>query len=188
MISVCVLPQRIPIVCYINLISSFALHSPQGNHPRLRNTPIGLISDEILLGLYCKYNDSCQIFSHSAHHNAQKKQPHQVIAFFSVVLRGFEPRQAEPKTAVLPLHHKTILTDKTHRLICECKFTSKKRIVQIFRRLFCNYQVIIFLSSLCKYVFAIEKMLCAYHSVGIGKLLFVDRHAAALRELSHLSL
>ena len=26
-----------------------------------------------------------------------------------VVLPGFEPRQAEPKTAVLPLHHKTIL-------------------------------------------------------------------------------
>ena len=29
--------------------------------------------------------------------------------FTSVVLPGFEPRQAEPKTAVLPLHHKTIL-------------------------------------------------------------------------------
>ncbi len=26
-----------------------------------------------------------------------------------VVLPGFEPGQAEPKTAVLPLHHKTIL-------------------------------------------------------------------------------
>ena len=25
-----------------------------------------------------------------------------------VVLRGFEPRQGEPKTPVLPLHHKTI--------------------------------------------------------------------------------
>ena len=29
-----------------------------------------------------------------------------------VVLPGFEPRQAEPKTAVLPLHHKTILTTR----------------------------------------------------------------------------
>ena len=29
--------------------------------------------------------------------------------FYLVVLPGFEPRQAEPKTAVLPLHHKTIL-------------------------------------------------------------------------------
>lgn len=28
---------------------------------------------------------------------------------YQVVLRGFEPRQAEPKTAVLPLHHETIL-------------------------------------------------------------------------------
>ena len=34
-------------------------------------------------------------------------------ALLCVVLPGFEPRQAEPKTAVLPLHHKTILTLKT---------------------------------------------------------------------------
>ena len=38
-----------------------------------------------------------------------------------VVLRRFELRQAEPKTAVLPLHHKTILSNATHRLICKCK-------------------------------------------------------------------
>ena len=31
-------------------------------------------------------------------------------SLFQVVLPGFEPGQAEPKTAVLPLHHKTILT------------------------------------------------------------------------------
>ncbi|WP_289741793.1 hypothetical protein, partial [uncultured Duncaniella sp.] len=31
------------------------------------------------------------------------------LATKNVVLPGFEPRQAEPKTAVLPLHHKTIL-------------------------------------------------------------------------------
>ena len=42
-------------------------------------------------------------------------------SLFQVVLPGFEPGQAEPKTAVLPLHHKTILTSKTLRLICECK-------------------------------------------------------------------
>jgi hypothetical protein len=36
-------------------------------------------------------------------------------SFFQVVLPGFEPGQAEPKTAVLPLHHKTILTNETHR-------------------------------------------------------------------------
>ena len=32
-----------------------------------------------------------------------------ISVFCSVVLPGLEPRQAEPKTAVLPLHHKTIL-------------------------------------------------------------------------------
>ncbi len=32
-----------------------------------------------------------------------------------VVLLGFEPRQAEPKTAVLPLHHKTILRAQAFR-------------------------------------------------------------------------
>lgn len=37
------------------------------------------------------------------------------IAPKKVVLPGFEPGQAEPKTAVLPLHHKTILTSETHR-------------------------------------------------------------------------
>ena len=36
-------------------------------------------------------------------------------SLYRVVLPGFEPGQAEPKTAVLPLHHKTILTTETHR-------------------------------------------------------------------------
>ncbi len=35
-----------------------------------------------------------------------------------VVLPGFEPRQAEPKTAVLPLHHKTILVLKPKPKAC----------------------------------------------------------------------
>ena len=34
---------------------------------------------------------------------------YEIRSYFYVVLPGFEPRQAEPKTAVLPLHHKTIL-------------------------------------------------------------------------------
>jgi hypothetical protein len=38
-----------------------------------------------------------------------------LIAFYFVVLPGFEPRQADPETAVLPLHHKTGLK-KTGRL------------------------------------------------------------------------
>ena len=36
---------------------------------------------------------------------------------FSVVLPGFEPGQTEPKTVVLPLHHKTILRT-SNRLCC----------------------------------------------------------------------
>ena len=32
-----------------------------------------------------------------------------ILETLSVVLPGFEPGQAEPKTAVLPLHHETIL-------------------------------------------------------------------------------
>ncbi len=37
------------------------------------------------------------------------------LRIFCVVLPGFEPRQAEPKTAVLPLHHKTILFAQAHK-------------------------------------------------------------------------
>ena len=31
-----------------------------------------------------------------------------LLALHKVVLLGFEPRQADPETAVLPLHHKTV--------------------------------------------------------------------------------
>ena len=50
-----------------------------------------------------------------------------------VVLPGFEPGQAEPKTAVLPLHHKTILSirkpsesaERSQRLcISDCKINA----------------------------------------------------------------
>ena len=63
---------------------------------------------------------------------AQTQKSSQIGCSLTVVLRGFEPRQAEPKTAVLPLHHKTILTSETHRLICVCKVKRKKGVVQIF--------------------------------------------------------
>ena len=42
-------------------------------------------------------------------------RPHYAAGSNPVVLPGFEPGQAEPKTAVLPLHHKTILTKRTPR-------------------------------------------------------------------------
>lgn len=38
-----------------------------------------------------------------------KKAPWNQDAFFLVDRLGFEPRQAEPKSAVLPLHHRSIL-------------------------------------------------------------------------------
>ncbi len=42
------------------------------------------------------------------------KQPHNLLLYSChlrvlVVSLGFEPRQADPETAVLPLHHETIL-------------------------------------------------------------------------------
>ena len=42
--------------------------------------------------------------------SAQKKDAQHELCVREVVLPGFEPGQAEPKPAVLPLHHKTILT------------------------------------------------------------------------------
>ncbi len=53
-----------------------------------------------------------------------------------VVLPGFEPRQAEPKTAVLPLHHKTILYLKTHRLKSVAKICTILEISKISRYYF----------------------------------------------------
>ena len=41
---------------------------------------------------------------------------------------------------------------------------------------------------MCKYVFPVQQMLGAYHCIGIGELLFVHRHAAALSEFAHLAL
>lgn len=37
----------------------------------------------------------------------QKKPPHKEAFLFPVVRPGFEPGKAEPKSAVLPLHHRT---------------------------------------------------------------------------------
>lgn len=47
----------------------------------------------------------------------------EIRSYFYVVLPGFEPRQAEPKTAVLPLHHKTILS--AQKLAAYSTHTSK---------------------------------------------------------------
>ena len=52
-----------------------------------------------------------------------------------VVLPGLEPRQAEPKTAVLPLHHKTIL----------CPSPFKPKAVQ-------NYALFFFYASVLQFI------------------------------------
>ena len=71
---------------------------------------------------YWKATPSQQIIvAHSTPAEIKKKQKSAGIGItgflrtFPVVLPGFEPRQAEPKTAVLPLHHKTILFAQAHK-------------------------------------------------------------------------
>ena len=53
------------------------------------------------------------------------------LAFLQVVLPGFEPRQPDPKTVVLPLHHKTIMMPKSSDLK-RCKGTNYFYTVQVF--------------------------------------------------------
>ena len=56
-----------------------------------------------------------------------------------VVLPGLEPRQAEPKTAVLPLHHKTILIAQDFRpkaLQRYAQFFCCANILQLFLKYF----------------------------------------------------
>ena len=55
---------------------------------------------------------------------------------FSVVSRGFEPRQTEPKPVVLPLHHETIGCFVFQK---RCKVTTFCWIVQIFLQLFLKF-------------------------------------------------
>jgi hypothetical protein len=48
------------------------------------------------------------IFHFESLAEAKTKACYPEVAGFSVVQPGFEPRQAEPKSAVLPLHHWTM--------------------------------------------------------------------------------
>ncbi len=85
-----------------------------------------------------------------------KKSTSECDADFYVVLPGFEPRQAEPKTAVLPLHHKTILILKDSSSQKRCKviaFYLKKQAIGL---LFCDYQVIILLAFLGQDIFTVQ--------------------------------
>ena len=69
---------------------------------------------------------------------------------FSVVSRGFEPRQTEPKPVVLPLHHETIGCFVFQK---RCKVTTFCWIVQIFLQLFLKF----FISGWC-----IERKICCW--------------------------
>ena len=60
------------------------------------------------------------------------------VYFFVVVSPRFELRQAEPKTAVLPLHHETII------LLLSFKSGAKIRLFFVFAKLFCNFIAIIY--------------------------------------------
>lgn len=59
---------------------------------------------------------------------------YRLLALIFVVSPGFEPRQAEPKTAVLPLHHETItffaffskIGAKVHFFLRSAKFLGLK--------------------------------------------------------------
>ena len=71
---------------------------------------------------------------------------------FSVVSRGFEPRQTEPKPVVLPLHHETII----------CFIFQKRCKVTTF---YCNYQIFLqlflkFFISCCFVVYCGVYFLC----------------------------
>ncbi len=78
------------------------------------------------------------------HEGIQKIEGADLAPSICVVLPGFEPRQAEPKTAVLPLHHKTIIFAQAFCLK-RCKVTHCFEIVQmklsLFQRL-CTFSVL----------------------------------------------
>ena len=86
-----------------------------------------------------------------------------------VVLPGFEPGQAEPKTAVLPLHHKTILSirkpsesaERSQRLcISDCKINA----------IFSHNQI------LCKnFSFSLQSWGDAYSQLATAKLVILRK-------------
>lgn len=59
--------------------------------------------------LTCYYRWRYLCFSGADGINDRIRRPVRSLRIRCVVLPGLEPGQAEPKTAVLPLHHKTIL-------------------------------------------------------------------------------
>lgn len=52
----------------------------------------------------------------------EASESHDIRRFMQVVLGGFEPPQTEPKTVVLPLHHRTIVSAKVVIFYSTAKF------------------------------------------------------------------
>ncbi len=88
----------------------YSRHSPSGIHPRQTASPPSapppLCSSRAPAPV-----TTCR--SHPYHH--KKRRRGLSLGAGRVDLPGLEPGQAEPKTAVLPLHHKSILSDPKGR-------------------------------------------------------------------------
>ena len=97
---------------------------------------------------------------------------------FSVVPGGFEPPQTEPKTVVLPLHHRTIVSAK----VIKNSFAAK------FFGLFHCDEIIILLAALHEKILAVDEVFGCNYTVEGCELLLVERYATTLNELAHLAL
>ena len=125
------------------------------------------------------------------------------LLYVLVVLPGFEPGNAAPKTVVLPLHYRTILCELDSSPQLRCKVNTVFLNVQIFLRksaiwggctgvnglwLLGDEQVVVLLASLCQDVLVVEQERGVDGHVLVGHLFLVDAHAAALGHLAHLAL
>ena len=112
------------------------------------------------------------------------------VAAICVVVRGFEPRQTEPKPVVLPLHHTTIRCMTLPR--CEVKAVAKVSLffetTKCFLFLLHADEEIVLLALLCQDVFACYEVIGCERTVLVGEFLLVDRDTASLHHLAHLTL
>lgn len=128
----------------------------------------------------------------------KKKKPRKIFSFraFLVVLPRFELRQTEPKTVVLPLHHRTnslCFLLKSGAKIEICKQTSKYFVhFFIFYRvnralLLCNQQIIVLFTALNKQIFLVKQVGSRNYLIKGRQLLLIQRNATALNQLTHFT-
>ena len=98
------------------------------------------------------------------------------IELFYVVVRGFEPRQTEPKPVVLPLHHTTIIHP----------FRDSTAKVGIF--LFSYKQIVVLFSSLQYYISVINQICFGKWTRMVVCFLFVYGNTTTLHHLSCFAL